>query len=72
MNPKVILNEAAPDLFSVSSDVKVADVGADLFIGFQDELGGWSVKVPDDMKPFVRRWAARRDEAIAKAAPEAP
>lgn len=62
-----LLITAAKDLLAAAKAPVVKQVGAALYIGFQDEHGGWSVEVPAEMRPIVERWTASRDAAVAKA-----
>ena len=61
------LMAASPDLLAVAKGPIVSRVGDDIYIGFQDAHGGWSVLCPPDMADFVDRWAVRRDAAIRRA-----
>ena len=58
---------AAPELLAVADAPRIVKVGKALYLGFQDECGGWSVEIPKEMVEFVERWDAKRTAALAKA-----
>ena len=65
--PRARLIAAAPELLAVADAPRIMKVGKTLYLGFQDECGGWSVAIPEEMIGFVERWDAKRTAALAKA-----
>ena len=55
------------ELLAVAKQPVIAPVGTDIYLGFQDEHGFWSVDLPQDMIDFAKRWDEKRRAAIARA-----